>query len=253
MEEKLNQVIEGINTLNVKTDMTNESLSSLTKAMERILKENDSLKLKIQQLEDKLDYLENQSRRNNIIIYGVKDEDNENWNATENKAVEFIKNNLKTELKAHEIERSHRLGKKFRGTNRPIIIKFNNFKTKNELLKASPKLKGTGFALSEDFSQKVKDTRNQLKPYLIKARANGHYSFLKYNKLNIDGKSWSLEELQSGKDAADNDNLQANLQDDTNFTTNSNSENKRIIAEKRNTALEVQQGASGIQTRSSKK
>ena len=59
--------------------------------------------------EEKLEYLENQSRRNNIRIDGIPEKDNEAWLNTKTKVKEAIhgKLNLSSEP---VIERTHRVG-----------------------------------------------------------------------------------------------------------------------------------------------
>ena len=73
---------------------------------------NRDVNHEIKALENKQEYIENQSRRNNIKMLGVEEkEDNKNWADTEN----VVKNLLQTKLKfteAVEIERAHRIGEK---------------------------------------------------------------------------------------------------------------------------------------------
>ena len=44
--------------------------------------------------EEQMEYLENQSRRNNVRIYGIPEEDNETWEKTEAKVREVLKDEL---------------------------------------------------------------------------------------------------------------------------------------------------------------
>ena len=59
---------------------------------------------------DKMEYLENQSRRNNIRIDGIPEEPNETWEDTESKAKVALESKLNLPFKV-EIERTHRTGK----------------------------------------------------------------------------------------------------------------------------------------------
>lgn len=85
----------------------------------------------------KIDYLENQSRRNNVIIDGLS-QDNafESWSDTEQKVREFLNSKLKIDPKSIEIERTHRTGniKQNPGKARPIVVKLLRYKDKELIL-----------------------------------------------------------------------------------------------------------------------
>lgn len=59
---------------------------------------------------DKLEYLENQSRRNNRRIDGIQEEENESWDTTEEKVKQVLAEKLNFE-EALDIERAHRVGR----------------------------------------------------------------------------------------------------------------------------------------------
>ena len=61
-------------------------------------------------LEDRVDYLENQSRRNNIVIYGVPEEGRESWEDSED-IVRRVVYQIGIELEYRDIERAHRVGR----------------------------------------------------------------------------------------------------------------------------------------------
>ena len=64
-------------------------------------------------LEDQPDYLENQSRRNNLKIFGIPEKENgfETWEETEQLVKEAIKDKLKITTQI-QIERAHRVGQR---------------------------------------------------------------------------------------------------------------------------------------------
>ena len=69
---------------------------------------------------DKLEYLENQSRRNNIRVDGILEAENESWDVTEEKVKEVLKDKLSLEFEP-SIERVSE--KKSRGHRTSKIIK----------------------------------------------------------------------------------------------------------------------------------
>ena len=89
---------------------------------------------KHQQLEEKISELEDRSRRNNLRFSGFteKAEGAETWEESENLIREFIEGNLEMESKDISIERAHRTGSKINGNKRAIIVKFLNYKDKNQ-------------------------------------------------------------------------------------------------------------------------
>ena len=91
----------------------------------------------LKEIEDKLNDLENRSRRNNLKINGVFEEKNESWSQNEKKLQEIMKDQLQFE-RGNETERAHRNGKTTidgaRNKKRTIIAKLINFKDKQEVL-----------------------------------------------------------------------------------------------------------------------
>ena len=84
----------------------------------------------LKEIKDKLNDLENRSRRNNLKIDGIFEKENESRSQSENKLQEIIKDQPQFEWDI-EIERAHRSGKTMidRASNKrkTIIAKFLNF------------------------------------------------------------------------------------------------------------------------------
>ena len=78
------------------------------------------------ELEEKVDRLEQCSRRNCLLIHGVKEEKSENNNGL---ALLIIKNHLNEEVNLKEIDRSHRFGK-VSSKSRPKAVRFSRYKTR---------------------------------------------------------------------------------------------------------------------------
>ena len=96
-------------------DQLKKKANKLPKRLLEECKLIDECREDIDCLEDHNQYLENQSRRNNIKILGVKeDKDKEKtWDDTEIIVKDLIKKKLNYEVEI-EIERAHRVGKKHR-------------------------------------------------------------------------------------------------------------------------------------------
>ena len=137
----------------------------------------------------KIDYLENQSRRNNVIIDGLtQDNSYESWSDTEQKVREFMTNKLKIDSKSIEIERAHRIGPVKQDSENPrqIVVKLLRYKDKELIMsKARANLKETSFYVNEDFSELLRKKRAELVPAMKKAREDGKYAVINYDRLVI--------------------------------------------------------------------
>ena len=95
---------------------------------------------------DKLKYSENQSRRSNIRIDGILEEENESWDTTEEKVKQVLAEKLNLEEALH-IEQAHRVGRVVsgpRGLPRTIVCKLQDLKQKGQILKMTRRIKHVG-------------------------------------------------------------------------------------------------------------
>ena len=106
-----------------------DSRAELNTRFDELVKENKTLRCDLDAVQLKLVELEDRSCRNNLIISGIAESRTETWEETENKLTTTLSEDLGITLKDEDIERAHRLGKKTKGTDRPIIVNFSNFKT----------------------------------------------------------------------------------------------------------------------------
>lgn len=190
MDKKITNISSVTNNLSVQLQVVVNELSV-------VKKENEELKKQLAINCELLDKLENQSRRNNLIFSNIGNRNAvEFWEESEQRVIEFVTKQLNVDLNSEHIERAHRLG---RGPNAPIIVKFSAFKKKNEILKNAFRAKGTRVVISEDFSANVRETRKQLLNYMKDARARGDRARLQYNKLYINNRPFTLEELQKSE------------------------------------------------------
>lgn len=108
-------------------------------------------KNKVAALEIKMDELEQYSRRNNLRIFGVKEEDRED---TDKLLITLFENKLKIQVDVKDIDRCHRVGPKRAENSRPILVKFTSYRTRSQLFKCKKLLKKTGFVIKEDLTKK---------------------------------------------------------------------------------------------------
>ena len=142
------------------------------------------LQAALDKLSSKGDYLENQSRRNNILVDGIEDSKSESWQDTEIKLKKMMSDKLDLDSKLIEVERAHRIGTFLPdGRPRAIVAKLLRYKDKEEILKRAKRLKGSKIFINEDFSEKVRLKRKELFPLLLEERKKGNIAYLKYDQL----------------------------------------------------------------------
>ena len=110
--------------------------------------------------EDGLNYVENQTRRNNLRIDGVAEIAAENWTDTE----AVVRKSFATALKLPEaqanairIERAHRTGPNSTGRPRTIVVRFEAYKDRDCILQAARKEKPRGVFVNEDLAIAPRD------------------------------------------------------------------------------------------------
>ena len=117
-----------------------DDLKEAADAIDDMDKELKDIQRSLHKHEEKLEYLQNQNRRNNVHIDGIPKEDNETWLNTETKAKEVLQERLHLSFEL-VIERVHRTGTRSRpgaadGINtrpRTIVCCLHDWKQKDEI------------------------------------------------------------------------------------------------------------------------
>lgn len=192
---KLIEINAGIKDINNRVAKLEESINEVAKLKEDLVAVNEAIRkvetevnsISRRQRESEVlsDELNNRMRRNNIILKGIPENQHENWSDSERIVRTFLSSKL--QVNVGEIERAHRLGIRKPGFNRPIIVKFLNYKSKDEVIKNAHKLKDAaspGVWIEEDFSPKMQIIRKKLRDF-AKLRFGGSKFRLYYDKLLI--------------------------------------------------------------------
>lgn len=199
-----------ISSLNARLDEVVKTVSSIKTSLEYSQQEIDDLKplqiklnkaeqtmgqlnddLKEQQV--KAEYLENQSRRNNLRINGIEETEGETWAEAEEKVKQAIKNKLDIDV---EIERAHRVERrknKQRKENdnkpRTIVCKLRDWKQRETILRKARKEKPEGLFVSEDLALATLRKREPLIPKLKAAKEAGKIAYFVLDRLIIKDRS----------------------------------------------------------------
>ena len=116
-----------------------EELKPIHAKLEDVNKELDKISKDLASHSQKMEYLENQSRRNNIRVNGIPESDNETWEDAEVKVKRAIKDNLGIEV---DIERAHRVdrrktksGQANQNHPRTIVCRLRDWKQREQVLR----------------------------------------------------------------------------------------------------------------------
>ena len=139
-------------SLTVNQDLVEEKLNTLKSQMRSIQNEVSENKA---ELKEQLRIQEDRSRRNNIRVDGIEEDENETWVNTENKLRSFLYDELEItdELYTERADRVRRReGVRFNSSNTPrtIAAKLLDYKEKEEVMRRRYKLKGTMYSVRED-------------------------------------------------------------------------------------------------------
>ncbi|KAG5887110.1 hypothetical protein JTB14_000743 [Gonioctena quinquepunctata] len=177
VNENLSKRIEVLEaTTRSLTTVLQEEVETIRNKVEILEKENISLK-------NQLSKFEKQQKLNNLVIYGIEENQNENQEILINKFSELA---------------TTKLGKKA-GHNRPILISLSSQIRRQEILRNARKLKGTKIVITEDLTNGELEERKILLGALKEAKSNNKTAFLKRNKLIVEGESYTVADIENAK------------------------------------------------------
>ena len=156
-----------------------EEVTGMRAEYEELSRENLYLKQQLDDVVAKCDVLENHSRRNNLIFFGLEQHGRETWEDCEAKVREVIREGMGIS-DFIDIERAHRMG-------RAIIVKLLSYKQKALILQNSRKLRNSQYFqntyVKEDFSEAVRVARKHLGEKKKELNNYGQEAKLRFNKL----------------------------------------------------------------------
>jgi hypothetical protein len=154
MEESIGKRLDALKSqlCEVQTDNTR-----ISKKCETLQAENVELRKMFDAHDGRIEASERYSRRDNIIITGLPEDSfaeratrpasgnlaapSESHASVESTVLEFIQSTLGVDIAARDIAIAHRLRAGKNDQTRPIIVRFNNFRSRNLVIGARKKLK----------------------------------------------------------------------------------------------------------------
>ena len=122
--------------------------------------ENEKLGAEVKRVEskfqDKVDELEQYSRRSCLVFTGIPEPPKAHREDTDKEILDLCRDKLGIDLQQQDLDRTHRLGvvktnNRGEAINRAIIAKFSNYRIREEVFNSKKKLKDSGHAIYENF------------------------------------------------------------------------------------------------------
>ncbi|KAM7306031.1 uncharacterized protein ISCGN_015927 [Ixodes scapularis] len=177
---KLGAINEEIAKLHTKTDKLTDYVEVIKDLNRRI----DSLENLVRQQAEKLIEFETRSRRHNLLVFGLLEENGESESTLKAAVVDTLfRETLGVQVQT--VERIHRLGKKKPGSPRPVILGFYDSREKEQVLRNCRKLKGSQIRISNDYPKEIVEVRKKLWASASVDRNNGKRVTLVHDKLKV--------------------------------------------------------------------
>ena len=178
-----------------------DEIAVLSERCTQLQAENMTLKSKLKQtqdkcqtLEDRLVSMETVSRRNNLKFVLMKKGKSVSWPDKDCESIILdMCNRYNLNLSENSIERAHKLRTAQRDS--PIIARFLSFKDKLKVIRQKQKFRESGILVVEDFPVEVIQCRKMFSPVLTAAYRSNHKAHLSVDKLILDGKPYTVDDL----------------------------------------------------------
>ena len=159
---RVHKLTDSVASLKASLEFTQKDVGDLFSLKSKLLStEKDIVEIKnsVEFYGNKIEYQENQSRRNNIRVFGIPESAGETWESAETKVKDAIKEKLNIEV---DIERAHRVERrKAGGINqhqagakpRVIVCRLSSWKQKEAVVRKARNEKPEGLFICEDLSK----------------------------------------------------------------------------------------------------
>lgn len=176
LDEKLNQ-----QTQIITATVTKNLMEALDEKLKSVIEENNNLKIKVATLEQKLNRVDIDKRRNNLVFFGIEEK-----GKREDELVDYITDIIiksGTNFTRQEINNLYRIGAPS-NKNRPLVVSFTTTWKKHQILRNKTKLPSDIY-IKEDYPKQILEVRKQLQVKVEEERKKGNIAFLKHDKLVV--------------------------------------------------------------------
>lgn len=189
---RVNDLVKTVTEIKTSLEFTQQDVDD-AKKMADDLKEAEyeimAVKENLESQGSKMEYLENQSRRNNIRVNGIPESENENWDQAEEKVKAAIKTKLNIDV---EIERVHRVNRRKKWPSqsqdarpRTIVCKLRSWKQREAVLRKARIDKPKGLYICEDLALATLEKRTAQLDKLKEAKRAGKTAYFILDRLVV--------------------------------------------------------------------
>lgn len=169
--------------IEMKEDIKNTINNNINEKFKSLELKHESIETKLEEQTKKINILERQIRRKNLVLFGVE-ETEKSYEELEKVISTIINTYCKVSCDNNNIEAVRRLGKKGEKP-RPVVITFTTMGLKIKIQTNKKFLQNTHYYLKEDYPLEVLNKRRELQTQLQKEKEAGHTAFIKYDQLIV--------------------------------------------------------------------
>lgn len=133
------------------SELLDKKLDEKFQLVYEIREENKVIRDRIEQIETRVEDSENYSRRNNIVIYGIPEKQDENVIETAVAACEAVE----VKIESHEIDAAHRLPQRNKTSSPPFILRLVSRFKKEEIMSKANEIKPTADKMGGDSKKRL--------------------------------------------------------------------------------------------------
>ena len=149
-ESQLTDLAKGVEFIAQKFDEYEKDGREKDAIIAALQSELKNSNIKVEDLEKKIERQEQYSKRNCIIIHGLKEEKNE---STNDKVVKLFREELNEDVLLADLDRAHRIGKKrLKQKTTPSYRKICVIQYSQKVFKSKKKLKGKNISITENLT-----------------------------------------------------------------------------------------------------
>uniref|UniRef100_A0A8D8W272 Endonuclease-reverse transcriptase n=1 Tax=Cacopsylla melanoneura TaxID=428564 RepID=A0A8D8W272_9HEMI len=202
-DQKMSIINENIQAVEKKTD-----------SLKQMFEEDRAGRKKTEEIQTNfIKRIENKEKQSNIIIHGINEG---NYMNTQRKIMEIMAE-MDIKISKYCITNMVKMNKKetdkWNGEG-PVKVSLISIFLKQDILRNRYKLKTNGITIKEDLSEETRETRKKLSVFSKKAKDAELKVHMRNDKLVINGKSWTLEQLQNDANETFLDKPKRNRDDD---------------------------------------
>ena len=134
-ECQLTDLAKGVDFITQKFDEYEKDQREKDAIIATLQNELKNANIKVEDLEKKMERQEQYSRRNCILIHGLKEEKNE---STDDRVLKLFREELNEDVLLVDLDRTHRIGKKRDSCSklRPVIVKLARYNIREKVFKS---------------------------------------------------------------------------------------------------------------------